>query len=71
MAGLISCLTSSYVLADEVVPIKKDDLQIKIEQPNLPSVRNSEFLEQVRKLKKSQEYAKKNYNFSLHIPDFF
>lgn len=67
MAGLISCLTSSYVLADEVVPIKKDDLQIKIEQPNLPSVRNSEFLEQVRKLKKSQEYAKKNYNPTLEL----
>ncbi len=67
LAGVISCSALFNAQASDSLSLKKDDLQIRMEQPNLPAIKSSEFLEQVKKLRKSQDYAKKNYNPTLEL----
>ena len=59
LASSLACLASFSAQASDGLSLKKEDLHIKMEQPNLPATNNYEYLEQIKKLKKSQDYAKK------------
>ena len=67
LASSLACLASFNAQASEGLSLKKEDLHIKMEQPNLPATKNYEYLEQIKKLKKSQDYAKKTYNPILEL----
>ena len=67
LASSLACLASFSAQASDGLSLKKEDLHIKMEQPNLPATKNYEYLEQIKKLKKSQDYAKKTYNPTLEL----
>ena len=67
LASSLACLASFSAQASDGLSLKKEDLHIKKEQPNLPATKNYEYLEQIKKLKKSQDYAKKTYNPTLEL----
>ena len=67
LASSLACLASFNAQASDGLSLKKEDLHIKMEQPNLPATKNYEYLEQIKKLKKSQDYAKKTYNPTLEL----
>lgn len=67
LASSLACLASFSAQASDGLSLKKEDLHIKMEQPKLPATKNYEYLEQIKKLKKSQDYAKKTYNPTLEL----
>ena len=52
LASSLACLASFSAQASDGLSLKKEDLHIKMEQPNLTATKNYEYLEQIKKLKR-------------------